>query len=90
MAGKCTKFHLKNPFRSISFLLVFCVLVLLVPVNCWNIYSAQQSQAVIINQTRSSIDNLGTIYMKNLEHRKTYMRPLQDYFSDADNLVRKN
>lgn len=162
MAGICKNFYLKNPFRSISFLLVFCVLVLLIPVNCWNIYSAQQSQAVIINQTRSSIDNLGTIYMKNLEHRikmvnnycydmastsgglflladikergafltsagylanetrehignyedadaffiyspefdlsfvrtmstlTTYMRPLQDYFSDEDNLVRKN
>lgn len=67
MAGKISQ--IKQSFRSISFILIFSVLIILIPVNCWNIYSAQQSQEVIINQTLSSIDHLANIYMKNLEHR---------------------
>ncbi|HIS48035.1 MAG TPA: hypothetical protein IAB46_10900 [Candidatus Scybalocola faecigallinarum] len=55
--------------RSIAFLLVVGVICVLVPLNLWFIYSAYQTQGVVLDNAYNSIENIGAIRMDDLSQR---------------------
>ena len=65
--------------RSIAFLLVVCVICTLVPLNMWFIYSAYQSQSVVLDNAYNSIKNISAIRMDELAQR---IRSINNYCYD--------
>ena len=67
--GKRTAARLKAAAGTLSFRIIFAIIVLILPLNIYTVYSAGTYQNIIIDQTKTSMENLANLYASEVEAR---------------------
>ena len=77
---------IKAAAGTLSFRIIFVIIVLILPLNIYTVYSAGTYQNIIIDQTRTSMENLANLYAGEVEARtktiNTFIAEIEE--SNAD------
>ena len=73
--------RLQKIVHTLSFQIVFIIIVLILPLNIYTFYSTGAYQNVIIDQTRTNMENLANLYVNELEDR---VRSINNFIAEIE------
>lgn len=59
--------RLRIKSKNLSFKIILVIVILLFPMTCYMIYSAEKSQEIIIGHTITNMENIANLYLNELE-----------------------
>lgn len=71
----------KKKKGSLSFWTILIIIVLILPMNIYMLYSAQRSQEIIIQQTVTGMESMANLYMNELEDQ---MRTINNFVLELE------
>lgn len=66
---------------SISFLIVFIIILLILPMNIFMLYSAYRSQEIILEHTQMNMENMANLYINELQLK---IESVNNYVADLE------